>query len=291
MNIGCSARFSEALAGAAELVPQARRMECYISKVKLLGLLGLICIMVSVSYFPTTMPDLIPRVVGWIGVSFFGLRFIVLPIQFFRTGPQVVINDQGIEDRRHRLGIIRWEDIQWLSIGSVSSAKFLCVEVADPETYLSRLPRWGRLLGAATKALRLPPLTIGFSGLSPGLKEVWAYLQAQHSRLTGGPESSFIVRLSESEVVCQRPDGKVERVAWAELQKVEVLTTGHGPFVPDVFWLLHGTEGGCAIPQGATGERQLLERLWALPGFDYGAFITAMSSVSDKRFLCWQRTP
>jgi len=99
------------------------------------------------------------------------------------------------------------------------------------------------------------------------------------------------VSLPDLEVVCERPDGKVERVAWADLQKVEVFTTSDGPYAPDVFWLLDGTEGGCAIPQGATGESQLLERLWALQGFDMGAFIKAMTCVSDKRFLCWQRTP
>lgn len=30
------------------------------------------------------------------------------------------------------------------------------------------------------------------------------------------PGSRFVVRLSDSEVVCERPDGKVERVAWAD---------------------------------------------------------------------------
>jgi hypothetical protein len=59
--------------------------------------------------------------------------------------------------------------------------------------------------------------------------------------------------------------------------------------VPDVFWLLHGTDGGCAIPQGATGEKELLERLQALPGFDNAKVIEAMGSSSDRRFLCWQR--
>jgi hypothetical protein len=103
------------------------------------------------------------------------------------------------------------------------------------------------------------------------------------------PESRFVVRLSDSEVVCKRPDGKVERVTWADLQKVEVVTTGDGPFAPDVFWVLHGTDGGCAVPQGATGDSQLLERLQALPGLDNHAFIEAMSSTSDSRFLCWQR--
>ncbi len=45
------------------------RMECSTSKVKLLGLLGLTCVMVSLSYFCTTLPGLIPPVVGWIGVG------------------------------------------------------------------------------------------------------------------------------------------------------------------------------------------------------------------------------
>ena len=103
------------------------------------------------------------------------------------------------------------------------------------------------------------------------------------------PESRFIVRLSDEEVVCERPDGKVERVSWSELQKVEVVTTSDGPLVADVFWVLHGVEQGCAIPQGATGEQELLERLQKLPNFDNRAVIEAMGCASDRRFLCWER--
>jgi hypothetical protein len=103
------------------------------------------------------------------------------------------------------------------------------------------------------------------------------------------PESRFIVRLSDSEVVCDRPDGKTERVTWSDLQRVEIVTTSDGPMLPDVFWVLHGTESGCAIPQGATGEKELLDRLHALPGFDNGQMIQAMCCADDRRFLCWQR--
>src|SRR5690349_20901347 len=72
------------------------------------------------------------------------------------------------------------------------------------------------------------------------------------------PESRFIVRMTDTEVACERPDGKTERVVWSDLQRVEVLTTSDGPMAPDVFWILHGTDGGCVIPQGATGDRELL---------------------------------
>jgi len=46
---------------------------------------------------------------------------------------------------------------------------------------------------------------------------------------------------------------------------------------------------GAPYPQGATGDRHLLERLQALSEFDNRAFIEAMSSTSARRFLCWQK--
>jgi hypothetical protein len=152
-------------------------MECYQSKVKLVGLLVLTCVMVGVCYYCTTLPKLMPQVVGWLGIAFFGLGFIAVPRMLFRTGPQVVINDEGIDDRRMKCGVIRWEDIRSLSLGSVNGSKFLCIEVADPEKYLSRLPRWQRSLAPVQEAMGFAGLTIGFVGLTPGIKEVWAYLQ------------------------------------------------------------------------------------------------------------------
>jgi len=153
-------------------------MVCRTSRVKLLGLLALTCVMVGVSYFCTTPRDEVARAFGWIGVVFFGLGFIAIPIMFFRAGPQVVLSEDGIEDRRLKLGLIPWGDIRALSIGSVNSVKFLCIQLVDPQKVLSRLPRWKRAMTATNEAMGFPPLTIGFSGLSPGIEEVWAYVQA-----------------------------------------------------------------------------------------------------------------
>jgi hypothetical protein len=103
------------------------------------------------------------------------------------------------------------------------------------------------------------------------------------------PESRFIVHLSEQEVICVRPDGTSERVLWNDLEKVEVITTDEGPFLPDIFWVLHGSASRCAVPQGATGQEELLRRLEALPSFDNKAFIEAQCSTSNRSFTCWQR--
>ena len=104
------------------------------------------------------------------------------------------------------------------------------------------------------------------------------------------PESQFVVRLSDSEIVCERPDGKTERVTWDDLQRVEILTTADGPFAPDVFWVLSGTDAGCVIPWGATGDRELLERLQTLQRFDNTAVINSASKTDEAMTLCWQRS-
>jgi hypothetical protein len=106
------------------------------------------------------------------------------------------------------------------------------------------------------------------------------------------PEASFVVHVSDTEVRCEHPDGRVERIAWDDLQAVLIHTTADGPVAPDVFWILAGTSSssGCVIPQGATGDRALLEHLQKLPGFDNEAFICAMSSTDEQKFLCWKRS-
>ncbi len=103
-------------------------------------------------------------------------------------------------------------------------------------------------------------------------------------------ERAHVVTLSDGLITHQRPDGILESVRLDELRAVIVETNDEGPFAADVFWILVG-EGtsGCLIPQGATGDAQLLELLQTLPGFDHARFIDAMGSTSCQKFLVWQR--
>lgn len=103
------------------------------------------------------------------------------------------------------------------------------------------------------------------------------------------PEKQIIVEFDDEIIKAERPDGTVEMVTWDELKKFEVITTDEGPFVEDVFFVLHGNNRGCAIPQGATNVSALLERLQQLPGFNNHAFIEAMGCTSNNRFLIWEK--
>ena len=115
-------------------------------------------------------------------------------------------------------------------------------------------------------------------------------LPADAPRARLDPESSFVIQMTESDVSCHRPDGVVETVRWDEVEQVQVLTNSDGPFAPDCFWLLIGPgTTGCCIPQGATGDGELLARMYELPGFNNQAFMEAMGSTQEAIFTCWQR--
>jgi hypothetical protein len=103
-------------------------------------------------------------------------------------------------------------------------------------------------------------------------------------------EKKWVVAVSDTQVSCTRPNGKVETLNWDDLKIVVIETTDEGPYAPDVFWYLAGEQTGCVIPHGATGDDVMEKRLQALPGFDNEAFIEAMTSTSNRKFILWQRT-
>ena len=102
-------------------------------------------------------------------------------------------------------------------------------------------------------------------------------------------ESQCVVTTSDTQVACTRPGGKVESIRWDDLKLVVIETTDEGPFASDVFWRLTGDKTGCVVPMGAVGEDELIRRLQALPGFDNEAFVDAMSSAGNAKFICWRR--
>ncbi len=85
------------------------------------------------------------------------------------------------------------------------------------------------------------------------------------------------------------PDGKIETVRWEDLQEVGIVTTDGGPAQEDVYWMLVGSAGGCAVSGSAQGIKELLTRFQQLPGFDNETVIKAMGSTSNNRFICWKR--
>jgi hypothetical protein len=97
----------------------------------------------------------------------------------------------------------------------------------------------------------------------------------------------YLVEIDEHGVSCHHQDGRIDVVRWDELRAVLIETSDRGPFETDVFWILVSERGECVIPQGATGDAELLARLQRLDGFDNLAVIEAVASTDNRRFVCW----
>jgi hypothetical protein len=238
----------------------------------------------------------------WVAILLF-----VLAVPFFSvaTGyslfrlvvwqPSLIIDDRGIVDHASLFGagFIAWDEIRHLvcySYGS-KSQRMLGVVPKDPEVVYARIGWKARVLrlnariGAVPISIAQVTLPIRFDELSDRLER---FCPVVRDALV--PEATYRVEVSDSKVVCWSPDGSSESVQWDDLQQFEIVTTDEGPYATDVYWVLHGSETGCVIPQGATGDDALLRRLETLPGSDRAAFARAMGSTSNQRFSIWSRT-
>jgi len=98
-----------------------------------------------------------------------------------------------------------------------------------------------------------------------------------------------VVTFDDLAVTCLRPDDTKEEVTRLELAAIEIVTTDAGPFIEDLFWVLHGDGHVCVVPQEASGCTKLSARLQTLPNFNHQALIDAMCCTSNSRFPLWQR--
>jgi hypothetical protein len=83
-------------------------------------------------------------------------------------------------------------------------------------------------------------------------------------------------------------DGRLERVLWSELQRVEAICTPDLGSDERFFLVLYGPYGtGCVVSQAASA--QVVERLEQLPGFDRPSLLQALHHPEDSRIECWRR--
>jgi len=105
------------------------------------------------------------------------------------------------------------------------------------------------------------------------------------------PERKWLITV-ESDVIRVR-DGadQIKSLRKEDLSGVAIETNDSGPWGADVWWLLFGRDDrlACAFPQGATGEGAIVDYLSALPSFDHGEMIMAMTCTENATFAVWRR--
>jgi hypothetical protein len=104
------------------------------------------------------------------------------------------------------------------------------------------------------------------------------------------PEAAYVASFDGSVVAVRDPEGGVRQLPISDLRGVIIETNDSGPWGADLWWLLFGPDDriSIAFPSGATDEQIVVDRLMALPGFDFEAMTNAMSSTDVAVFPVWR---
>jgi len=88
------------------------------------------------------------------------IGFIQAVRQLSQRGPCIIINDQGINDKRLRLGMVRWSDIEGARMHGVAGAYFISLQVANAEQYLARQRPYIRIANPLWRIFDVSPIHI-----------------------------------------------------------------------------------------------------------------------------------
>ena len=92
----------------------------------------------------------------WIVVPIAFISFLFKLIRGQSKAPIIILDEQGVFDRRLKVGVIEWDDIRRIRSYSLSGAEYISLELHDEKKYKSRRPLW---LGAISQVQRLFGMT------------------------------------------------------------------------------------------------------------------------------------
>ena len=145
----------------------------------LAGLLGCV-LFVAASLAIIAEGSALTLIVGAVGALTFGGFGIAWIVLLLRTGPGLVVDDTGFDDRSSAsaVGRVSWVDVRVLSRRSIAGTSLVVVDVRDPEAYSARLSRFARVVATANRHMLGSPvvissvsLKISFESLSKLLNE------------------------------------------------------------------------------------------------------------------------
>ena len=88
------------------------------------------------------------------------IGFIQAVRQLSQRGPCIIINEQGINDKRLGVGVVRWSDIEGARMHGVAGAYFISLQVANSKQYLARQPLYIRISNPMWRMFDVSPIHI-----------------------------------------------------------------------------------------------------------------------------------
>ncbi len=121
-----------------------------------------------------------------------GVMLVVLVVRLIRPegeGPCIVLNDEGVFDRRLKVGVIRWDDIRRMKWHNLHGADYISLELRNHETYDARRPAWLKLLSQVQRVFGMSSLSISTSGLDMDTRSILQILHQGCESVSQSPDA------------------------------------------------------------------------------------------------------
>ena len=103
------------------------------------------------------------------------------------------------------------------------------------------------------------------------------------------PESYWIVSINDETISTVDFEKRENSILISEIEVITILTNDTGPVGIDLWWNLSGNGKNVYIPNGATGEVEMTERLQKLANFDNEELKQAMRCTNNMEFIVWRK--
>jgi len=104
-------------------------------------------------------------VTGWIAGIGIAIALVYRTIKGDSDEPVIILDEQGILDRRLKVGVIRWDDIRRIVPYSLQGVEYISLDLHDMKSYEARRPLWLRLLSQGQRLFGMSSVSIMANGL------------------------------------------------------------------------------------------------------------------------------
>ena len=138
----------------------------------------------KVSVFQYRSAELI-RVVGIIGIAFFGVCSYFIFKKVFDKKYGLIIDKNGITDNSNAtsVGLVKWADIIGIRVLEVVNQKFVMIDVSNPEYYIElKKSGIGKMAMKANYTKYGSPISITANSLKVDFNEMKEIIEIQHKK-------------------------------------------------------------------------------------------------------------
>jgi hypothetical protein len=138
-------------------------------RIGLLGVAGIIGLYFFLGYLPMVL---------WLCGGVFVVIVVQSAVRGESTDPCIILDDEGVFDKRVKVGVISWDDIRRISLYDLQGAHYVCLELHNAEMYTARQPSWLKLASKTQRLVGMSSMSLSTSGLNMDSKTLAGLIHA-----------------------------------------------------------------------------------------------------------------